>query len=92
MNMYANGLLTSLRLNNLYEVKDMKFVKDNRRLKSKEEFYGIDDEFIDGLRLLEQPLDDINRMNAVKHSDTLKGYVLRLYDMMKEKVIYKIKK
>ena len=30
MNLFANGILTSLRLNNLYEIKDMKFVKDNR--------------------------------------------------------------
>ena len=77
MNLFANGLLTSLRLNNLYDIKDMKFIKDNRELTSKEGFAGIPDKYFYGLRLAEQP-KEINRGNDAKHTNTLKEYVERL--------------
>lgn len=77
MNLFANGLLTSLRLNNLYKIENMKFIKDNRELISKEEFKGIPDKYYYGLRLAEQP-KEINRGNDVKHTHTLKEYVDRL--------------
>lgn len=38
MNLFANGILTGFRYNNLYPIKDMKFIKDNRPLRSREEF------------------------------------------------------
>lgn len=76
LNLFANGILTSCRLNNMYDIKDMKFIKDNRVLREREEFEGIDDKYIDGFRLLEQPRDDINRLNAVYHGATLKEYVI----------------
>ena len=86
MNLFANDLLTSLRLNNLYEIKDMKFVKDNRELAKREDFKDITDDFYYGLRLAEQPKNkDINRLNAIKHANTLEEYVKRLYKMMKPK-------
>ena len=77
LNLFANGILTSCRLNNMYEIKDMKFVKDGRMLRDRSEFVGIDDKYIDGLRLLEQPDEDINRMNAVNHGETLRDYVIQ---------------
>lgn len=77
MNLFANGLLTSLRLNNLYKIENMKFIKDNRELIPKEEFKGIPDKYYYGLRLAEQP-KEINRGNDVKHTNTLKEYVDRL--------------
>ena len=82
MNLFANGLLTSLRLNNLYKIENMKFVKDNRELIQKEEFKGIPDKYIKGLRLAEQPRK-INRGNDVKHTKTLQEYVKRLLPMEK---------
>lgn len=82
MNLFANGILTSLRLNNLYEIKDMKFVKDNRKLANKEEFKNISDKYFYGLRLAEQP-KEINRGNDVIHTKTLNEYVERLIEIAK---------
>jgi len=57
MNLFANSILTSCRFNNIYPVTAMKFVKDDRILRSSEEFAGIQDRFIAGLRLSEQTMD-----------------------------------
>ena len=54
MNVYANGILTSLRFNNIYPITNMKFVKDGRTLRSLSEFSDIDSRWITGLRLQEQ--------------------------------------
>ena len=77
MNLFAEGILTSLRLNNLYKIENMKFVKDDRKLVGKEEFEGIPDKYFYGLRLAEQP-KEINKKNDVKHTNTLQEYVKRL--------------
>ena len=82
MNLFANGLLTSLRLNNLYKIEDMKFVKDDRELTPREEFGGIPDKYFYGLRLAEQP-KEINRGNDVRHTKTLQEYVERLLPLEK---------
>lgn len=55
-NLYASGILTSTGLNNLYPIEGMKFVKDNRVLRNRQEF-DVPDELFEGLRLAEQPLD-----------------------------------
>ena len=54
LNMFAEGILTSNRFNNTYPIIDMRFVKDNRELRSMEEFIGINEIWINGLRLREQ--------------------------------------
>ena len=82
MNLFANGLLTSLRLNNLYKIENMKFVKDDRELTPREEFEGIPDKYFYGLRLAEQP-KEINRGNDVRHTKTLQEYVERLLPLEK---------
>ena len=82
MNVFANGLLTSLRLNNLYKIENMKFVKDDRKLASREEFANIPDKYFYGLRLAEQP-KEINHKNDVKHVQTLEEYVQRLIRLEK---------
>jgi len=66
MNLYANGILTSMRFNNIYHIDEMKFVKDGRALRSLSEFEDIDSRWVDGLRLLEQqqPIEIINRYIA----------------------------
>ena len=46
----------------------MKFVKDNRRLRNHNEFVGIDQRWIDGLRLTEQTIALAN----------IKQYIARL--------------
>ena len=82
MNLFANGILTSLRLNNLYKIENMKFVKDNRKLSRREEYASIPDKLFYGLRLAEQP-KEVNNGNDVKHTKTLTEYVERLVQMEK---------
>ena len=82
MNLFASDVLTSCRLSNLYEVKDMKYVKDGRELASREEYPSVPEEYFKGLRIAEQPRE-INRGNDVKFDDTLEGYVQRLINLKK---------
>ena len=82
MNLFANGILTSLRLNNLYKIENMKFVKDDRKLATREEYASIPDKYFYGLRLAEQP-KEINRENDVKHTNTLTEYVERIMQIEK---------
>lgn len=62
MNLFANGILTSCRYNNLYPISEMKFTKDNRILRKRDEFSNIDDKYFTGLRLSEQ-IYDINSIS-----------------------------
>jgi hypothetical protein len=55
MNLFANGILTSCRYNNIYPIVDMKFVKEDRPVISNE-VYGVDEKYYHGLRLAEQTL------------------------------------
>ncbi len=81
MNLFADNILTSCRLNNIYPIQDMKFVKDNRALVSYDVYASLDKKWYDGLRLAEQPLD-INRDNADNHGDkSVIEYVQRLIRM-----------
>jgi len=83
MNLFANGILTSCRLSNLYKIKDMKYEKDNRKLVTKEEYPNVPEKYFKGLRLAEQPRE-INRGNDVRHSDDMEGYVQNLINLEKE--------
>lgn len=56
MNLFANGVLTSSTLNNIYPIENMKFVKETSNNRSKEEF-NVPKEMFEGLRLAEQPKD-----------------------------------
>ena len=58
-NLFANRILTSCSLNNMYDMKDMKFVKDNRKYRSFDE-YSVSKEMFDDLRLSENNLDISN--------------------------------
>jgi hypothetical protein len=63
INIFAGGVLTSRRLNNIYPISDMKFIKDGRRVTPHEEFNlhgeSIPEEYYNGLRLGEQPLVEV---------------------------------
>jgi len=54
INLFANGVLTSCRYNNIYPICNMKFSKDNRVFRNLEEFKEIPNYYIEGLRLKEQ--------------------------------------
>ena len=69
MNNYSNGVLTSIGENNVYPIKDMKFVKEERELIPYEVFEkaGVPRRYYDGLRLAETPKDMVqNRIELVK--------------------------
>ena len=55
----------------------MKYQKDNRELHDASMFNELDDKWVSGLRLLEQPLE-INRDNSVVFENSLVDYVKRL--------------
>lgn len=76
INLFANGILTSCRYNNIYPIKDMKFIKENGlegapKWKLYEQFKdsGILDRYIDGLRLCEQL--DISIDDTLKYCKNL---------------------
>lgn len=74
MNAFANGILTSCRLSNLYKIKDMKYVKDDRKLASREEYKEIPDDYFYGMRISEQPRN-VNNGNDERIANTLTEYV-----------------
>ncbi len=55
INVFANTILTSSGLNNIYPIVNLQYVKEDRQLRSKNEFDNISDELFCGLRLSEQP-------------------------------------
>lgn len=89
LNCFTNGILTSCRLNNMYTIKDMKFVKNHGPVLSYRDFPLLPKEWIDGLRLLEQPAD-INHDHADFHGDlSVQDYALRLLSLDKRSLIKK---
>ena len=94
MNLFANGVLTSCRYNNIYPIQDMKFVKDDRlnrapQWKLYESFrdHRSLDRFINGLRLYEQldiPLED-----TIKYCENLERLRKNIDDFDENKEIIK---
>ena len=80
LNCFTGNILTSCRLNNLYPIKDMKFVKDERELVPYLEYAELPRKWYDGLRLAEQPRE-VNRGNDIVRENTLTEYVQRLIRM-----------
>ena len=60
INCFANEVLTSSKLNNIYPIENMKFIKDTRKVLSIELFDGLSEDFYYGLRLSEHELKDID--------------------------------
>ena len=54
INIFANGILTSLRFNDIYDIQNMKYVIDDRELNKKEDYPNIPEKYFEGLRLAEQ--------------------------------------
>lgn len=67
MNVFANGILTSSTLNNIYPIENMKFVKENS-IERNEEKFDVSSEMFEGLRLAEQPK---NYPNLAKKIQTM---------------------
>lgn len=60
INCYANEVLTSSKLNNIYPIENMKFVKEDRELIPIESFDGVSEEYYYGLRLGENKKENID--------------------------------
>ena len=76
LNCYVNGILTSTAFNNMYQIKDMKYVKDGRHCENKSLLEGIDEEIIKDFRLEEIP--DKVLMTSPLHvagCKTMKDYI-----------------
>ena len=54
MNLFANSILTSMRYNNVYPITDMKFVKDDRTLRTADDYPNVEERLYKGFRLAEQ--------------------------------------
>lgn len=72
INLFSNSILTSCRYNNIYPISDMKFVKDGRELRLRDEFLDITDDYFNGLRISEQlythgeVINYVNRLVSTK--------------------------
>jgi len=72
MNLFANGILTSCRYNNIYPITDMKFVKTNRPIVPQSAYPAHIGPYYTGLRLGEQtlPIEDtiiyVDRLERLK--------------------------
>lgn len=64
MNLFAENVLTSCRLNNLYPIQDMKFVKDDRPVVPIGRYSKVAQKYYDALRLGERNEDDTVWVNA----------------------------
>ena len=80
MNLFTNNILTSCRLNNIYPIEDMKFVKDNRKLKDFSQYKDIDKKWYEGLRLAEYD-DNINKDGS--HRKDINDYIERMEKIQK---------
>ena len=78
INCFAGGVLTSNRFNNIYPIKDLKFVKDTRSLVPYSEYAELPRGWYDGLRLAEQPRE-VNRGNDVQHGRSIVDHIQRVY-------------
>ena len=73
INFYANGIITSWKINNLYNIKNMRFVKKtNNNPLNKKLYSKLDKEYIMGLRL-----EEINKDLFV---DNIENYIKNLVD------------
>ena len=73
INIYANGILTSHGINNLYKINDMKFVKENRETFNRNDFEKLSDELYEGLRLGE--VDTKYLENKINTKNSLIEYI-----------------
>ena len=77
INCFASTILTSCRLNNIYPIENLKFIKDDREIKSYAQFNRITRDEYEGYRAGEQP-EDINADNSVCYGDkTVEDYIIR---------------
>lgn len=77
-NCFANGVLCGNRFSNVYPIDNMRFIKDDRVLHTREEYAEIPDKYFYGLRLAEQPIMDNDKSN-VNYFATMKEHIIHNY-------------
>lgn len=77
INIFANNTLCGSRFSSIYPIENMKFVKNDRELYERSEFYNIPDEYFYGLRLAEQAtlIEERGLENVENH--IINNYILR---------------
>ena len=83
INCFAGGIIASDRMANIYPIKDLKYVKDNRPLATYEDYPEIEKEYFDGLRLAEQPSNIRRAENDVTYYNNYTEFVTKLKEMSK---------
>ena len=72
INIFCNSILTSNRLNNIYEIENMKFIKDSRTITPIDSFDSISQQYYYSYRLGEQNInideliDYVNKKHDIK--------------------------
>lgn len=73
INIFADTILTSCRYNNIYPIKDMKFIKpDNVLQKPISSYPNISESYFEGMRLSEQTIDNNFTCEYIERLESLK--------------------
>ena len=74
INLFANGILTSCRYNNIYPIVEMKFIKDTipRAHIDKSAYDAVPEIYYDGLRLSEQTIPVQDSIKYIERLELLK--------------------
>lgn len=72
LNLYADSVLTSCRLNNLYPIESMQFVKEEREVIPLDAYDGVGEVYYKGLRLRERKQKDVSMITE---------YIANLYKL-----------
>jgi len=70
INLFANGILTSCKYNNIYPIENMKFIKESRPIIPRSSFESIPDKYYEGMRLGEQtmPIEDTIKYISIREN------------------------
>ena len=71
INVFANGILTSCRLNNMYLIENMKYVYDKKR-DNGIDLSDYDERLVNGLRLKEQEMTEEEIRKYVDYRETIR--------------------
>jgi hypothetical protein len=72
INLFANGILTSCRYNNIYPIVDLKFVKPATKAhRAATEFTGLPTKYYEGMRLAEQTIPVADTIKYIERLERL---------------------
>jgi hypothetical protein len=83
INVFANNTLCGSRFSNIYPIQNMKFVKDDRTLYKRSEFYNIPDKYFYGLRLTEQ-----KNLIEERGLNNIENHIIDIYVLRDKNLVY----